>query len=78
MLLVGFGEIGGGVTFDLMERDLFGGNAGGRLELFATSVTDGVIVMKVLKRNIKNTRKHIVHFVKHKKMREKLMSNHIL
>lgn len=49
MLMVGFGEIGGGVAFDLMDRDLFGGNAGGRLELFVSSVTDGVIVMEVLK-----------------------------
>lgn len=48
MLMVGFGEIGGGVAFDLMERDLFGGNAGGRLELFVTSITDGVIVTEVL------------------------------
>ena len=47
--MVGFGEIGGGVAFDLMDRDLFGGNAGGRLELFVSSVTDGVIVMEVLK-----------------------------
>lgn len=36
---MGFGDIGGGVTFDLMERDLFGGNAGGRLELFLASTT---------------------------------------
>lgn len=52
MLMVGLGEIGGGVAFDLMERDLFGGNAGGRLELLVTSVIDGVIVMEVLKRSI--------------------------
>lgn len=49
MLMVGFGDIGGGVAFDLMERDLFGGNAGGRLELFVTSVIGGVIVTEVLK-----------------------------
>ena len=47
MLMVGFGDTGGGVAFDLMERDLFGGNAGGRLELFVTSVTVGVMVIEV-------------------------------
>lgn len=50
MLMVGFGDMGGGVAFDLMERDLFGGNAGGRLELFVTSVTVGVMVIEVLKK----------------------------
>lgn len=48
--MVGFGDMGGGVAFDLMERDLFGGNAGGRLELFVTSVTVGVMVIEVLKK----------------------------
>lgn len=37
ILIVGFGDIGGGVDCALMERDLFGGNAGGRLELFVVS-----------------------------------------
>lgn len=48
MLTVGFGEIGGGVTFDFMERDLFGGNAGGRLELVTTSFIDGVVLIEML------------------------------
>lgn len=48
MLTVGFGEIGGGVTFDFMERDLFGGNAGGRLELLTTSFIDGVVLTETL------------------------------
>lgn len=50
ILIVGFGDIGGGVTFDLMERDLFGGNAGGRLELFFASTKVGAIVAEILKR----------------------------
>lgn len=48
MLTVGFGEIGGGVTFDFIERDLFGGNAGGRLELVTTSFIDGVVLIEML------------------------------
>jgi len=50
---VGFGDIGGGVTFDLMERDLFGGNAGGRLELFVASIELGVVVIERLKKEYK-------------------------
>jgi len=45
--MVGFGDIGGGVMFDLMERDLFGGNAGGRLELFVSTKL-GVVVIERL------------------------------
>lgn len=48
ILTVGFGDIGGGVAFDLMERDLFGGNAGGRLELFVASTKVGVAVAEIL------------------------------
>lgn len=51
MLIVGFGDIGGGVIFDLMERHLFGGNAGGRLELFVVSTKLGVIVTERLKKD---------------------------
>lgn len=47
---MGFGDIGGGVAFDLMERDLFGGNAGGRLELFVASIELGVVVTERLKK----------------------------
>ena len=54
ILTVGLGEIRGGVEFDLMERDLFGGNAGGRLELLMTSFIDGVVVMEMLFRKKKN------------------------
>ena len=50
MLTVGLGEIGGGVAFDLMERDLFGGKAGGRLELQTTSLIEGVVVTEMLYR----------------------------
>lgn len=50
ILIVGFGDIGGGVTFDLVERDLFGGNAGGRLELFVVSIELGVVVPEKLKK----------------------------
>lgn len=50
MLMVGFGDIGGGVMFDLMERDLFGGNAGGRLELFVVSTKLGVVVTERLEK----------------------------
>lgn len=48
--MVGFGDIGGGVVFDLVERDLFGGNAGGRLELFVASTKVGAVVTETLKR----------------------------
>lgn len=51
MLMVGFGDIGGGVMFDLMERDLFGGNAGGRLELFVVSTKLGVVVTERLEKD---------------------------
>lgn len=51
MLTVGLGEIGGGVTLDLIERDLFGGNAGGRPELQTTSLIEGVVVTEMLSRN---------------------------
>lgn len=50
ILIVGFGDIGGGVMFDLMERDLFGGNAGGRLELFVSTEL-GVVVTERLEKN---------------------------
>lgn len=46
--MVGFGDIGGGVIFDLVERDLFGGNAGGRLELFVASTKVGATVTEIL------------------------------
>jgi len=51
ILMVGFGDIGGGVAFDLMERDLFGGNAGGRLELLVASTKVDAVVVERLKKN---------------------------
>jgi len=51
ILMVGFGDIGGGVALDLMERDLFGGNAGGRLELFVASTKVDAVVVERLKKN---------------------------
>ena len=50
--IAGLGEIGGGVTLDLMERDLFGGNAGGRLESFVISFIAGVIDNDWIKKKI--------------------------
>jgi hypothetical protein len=49
--MVGFGDIGGGVALDLMERDLFGGNAGGRLELFVASTKVDAVVVERLEKN---------------------------
>lgn len=40
---VGLGDTGGGVAFCLMERDLFGGSAGGRIESFVMSLAGGSI-----------------------------------
>ena len=49
MLVVGFGDTGGGVEFDFIDRDLFGGNAGGSwLELFVISLMLGLILMDIL------------------------------
>lgn len=50
ILIVGFGETIEGVTFDLIDRDLFGGKAGGRLELFVISVMFGVIDIETLRK----------------------------
>lgn len=50
MLIVGFGETGGGVEFDLIDRDLFGGKAGGNcIVLFEISLIVGLIEMEILK-----------------------------
>lgn len=49
---MGFGDIGGGVALDLMERDFFGGNAGGRLELCDASIVLGVVVTERLKKEV--------------------------
>lgn len=48
ILTVDFGDIGGGVAFDLIERHLFGGNAGGRLELIVDSTKFGAAVAEIL------------------------------